>query len=1174
MRTFFLVLFILILAIPAWSAVRIGVLPVIVAQSVETEFASDDLRASLQTAIISDLQKTKLGEAVLLEWPEFMDAEQRPNFETLVGLAREQGCTGVLLVQIRSIRYEVKEKNIPLLGAVEVGEAEVILSGGLIDVATATGVAPVKATAKETQRPNRGPEPGDIVGRPLDDAQLRGSVLGNAFDAALAQVVEAVKTGTPRLSTQAAERPVRSNAPKGIGFAQDVFTFSSLTGYDRRGVVAVINRGDTPQKFILRPIAQLPDVTAGFVGEGSIDEACTLGPGQWKYVRFILNTPNKPLKDAELKLGLFVENGEQPDDTAIMRMTTRYPDARLSLEVVRQDPATLAYTCRLKNSGAPVWHIGVQTEDAEQKNMVRFIPDVSQDVFIPENGAVEFTVAPRLWFGMPKTDVRIEVSGMPDANPQGITLHFEVPAGKQVYYGLANTSSDSGSFAGWCVNQGGTHSTDSNGQQYCTGLGHSWSDASFSDNMGYMFGKIWAGVTGIFSSPIDPQPDHIAVTGYRGAVIRPAVLNRLPELATQDTLYPTVITSGGNMGIVTFVPSPDGDPTVIFGAYPMSVDDNLTADLSQLNEKGHAATWPFARFDANGRAIIAWVDAASGRKSNAALRSSTDDSMMNWTPITYLTDHSKGVDDPVILTSAEGYIAAAWEDLRNGDSRIYLRISRDGGKTFEPEVALPAQPGETQRWPQLAAMKGGFGVAYASQLAGKSRIQFRSLNHNAVSTGEPITLSNSDKACGEPQITTGKDGSLHVVWREGEDAASEVWHTAITNMTAKTAQRLTNDSAYSEYPAIVCYGDTLVVTYHSDISGVTDLMYRITSADNGQTWSSPMTLPSSQSVIEKAWLEVTFHLENSREDYPPFSAHFLVNGTEIGVTKDTVLEGVYLFPVPTNIVRGAMGRLAGNTVDVKIDDSMQGHFIYSSEQRLIAKWAYSQLPVVAASQEEADGIAKGAGTERNHKKPDLVLAANTMPKLPAELKAGEKLPLIFQVHNIGEASATDVVLDLYDGENLDLMEKPKPFASQKLGTMDPGKSVEAKFAFKFDPQRTPRVHAVLHAKEEDFHPADNAWAVSFTLGEAGTLPPTVGTDTPNVFYTPDLLDAVNIPDISKLTNLVNLPGFADMLELPELPTLPRLEIPNLKDFTSRLQNSFESLKPDIPDVPKLRDLLD
>ena len=1176
MRLFLLIFTVLVLALAAWPAARIGVLPVPVARGIQTEFASEELRASLQAAIVADIQGAKLGEAVPLAWPEFMEHEQLPNFETLVGMGREQGCTGVLLVQIRDIRYVVKEQRIPLLGDVKVGEAEVLFSGGLIDVSAAMGVAPVQASGKESQRPMRGPDPGEIAGRPLEDDAFDDSALGKAFDIARGQLVQAVTIGVPRLSTQAVERPARANAPTGVSFAQDVFTFLTPTGYDRRGVIAVVNRGDTPKTFTLWPVAPLPDVTAGFVGAGSIDAACTLGPGQWKYVRFILNS-DRTLEDAELQLGLFVaEDGEEPNlkgpphDTAVMRLTAHPPDARLKLEVIRQDPATLAYTCRLTNSGAPIWGVGVRVSDKQQAHLVRIMPNVSERVFVPERGVVEFTVAPRLWSGMPAADVRLEVTGMPDANPPATTLHFAIPVGKQVYYGLANTSSANGSFAGWCANEGGTHQVDGEGRESCVNLGHSWSDSSFSENMKYLLGRTWAAVTDLCGGPQVPRKqDWRSVTGYRGAIIRPEVLARLPELATQDTLYPSVIFSERFAGIVAFAPSPEGTPTVVFGAYSL-VDDPIL-NLAELNEKGHAAIWPFARFDAGGRAFITWVDAAAGSKSNVALRISTDEVLNDWRPVSYLTTHGLGVDDPVLLVGAAGYLVIAWEDLRDGNGRVYLRVSHNSGESFAPEVALPAQPGELQSWPHLVSLSGGLGVVYVSRLDGIARIQFRALNRDGALVGEPLTLSRPGVACGEPQIAAAHDGSLHVVWREGEGAASEVWHTKIVKQTAQAPQRLTDDNAYSEYPVIDCMEDALSVTYHSDSNSVTDLMYRMTSADGGKSWSAPAALPSAQSAIEHAWLQVTFHLENSREEYPPFSAHFLVNGTEVGVIRDTVLEGIYLFPVPRELVRGAMGRLAGNTIEVKIDDPMQGHFIYSSEQRLIAKWGYTQLPVVAASQQQADRIAKSAGVDRNHTQPDLVLTANAMPKLPAELKAGDKLPLVFQVYNIGETPATNVVFDLYGGEKFDPMEKTKPITTQKLGTIAPGQSVEIKYTFVFDPQRTPRVHAVLRAKEEDFHPADNTWAVSFTLGEAGTLPPTVGTDTPHLFYTPDLLDAVNIPNLSRLSNLVSLPSFIDMLQLPELPVLPQFQVPDLKDFSGKLTNRIKGLTPTIPGWEELLD---
>ena len=1159
----------LICAMPIYAVPRIGILPIPESQSDESALSSDELRSSIQQTIAQNITQTKSCDVVVLPWPEFMDETDTPNFETLVQQARNSNCNGVVFVRIDSIRADTKDVDVPLLGSTVKADAEVTLCGGLIDVATAVGVAPLRATAKKSQQPMKGPEPGDLQGKGLDDKEMKNSVLGQALIAACQQIGQDVQKSLIKITSQSAVKAARTNAPSGLRFELDTTPFSTFTGYDRRGTITVLNNSDTAKAFKLLPISKIKDVTAGFVGEGSIDKACILKPGQSKFVRFILNT-DRLLKDEQLKVGLFTaEEPEQidikskPHDTAVIQLTTKTPDARLKLEVLRQDPATLAYSCRLSNAGAAVWGIGVTAENIEFSHLIRFEPNVSQNVFVPANGSVEFSVIPNLCPGMPAFDVPISVSGMSDQNPATVNLHFAVPAGQSVYYGLAHTSSSGGSFQGYCINEGGDYSQDPNGNQYCTGLGHDWSNGSFSANMGYLLGSIWAALSNVGYVP----PDWNAVNGVRGGTIRKSLLSRLPELAVKNSLYPGLVNCNDGMGIFLHTPAPDGTPTVIFGINATQTDKMM--NVSQLNDKGHSAMWPHACYLDPNMAAVTWVDAVPNAKSNAAVRISKTDDYLTWQPITYLTTHGKGVDDPFIISDKQGNLIVAWEDLRSGSSRIYMRVSKDGGKQFGPEVALSASAGESQRWPQLVVLSNGIGLCYTSSTSGRTSINYRRIDLSGKDIGKPQVLSVGKAECGEPSICVSGDNQVYAVWREGDGAESEIWFSKVSD-TPNQPLRLTQDSAYSEYPAISYSQKTIHVVYHSDISGVTDLQYRISSTDGGKSWSQPVMQPSLQGAVKKAWLETTFNLENSREDYPPFDMRFKVNNTEVGLMKKSVLEGCYLFPVPAEAIRGYMGKLMNNNVETKVENAMDGHFIYASHHRLIANWAYTQIAVAAASQKEADQIALSTGVDRNHTSPDLALIANKMPKLPAKLTPGLKIPLVFQVVNVGEATANEVVLDIYGGDKVDLSAGQKPLKSLELKPIAPGESADASYTFEFNPKTTPRIHAALRMKEKDFYPSDNTWSVSFSLGAAGTVSPTVGTDTPNLFYTPDILKSVNISDPTKILNMISLPNISQMLRIPELPQLPTLDLPNLQDIASPITEKLQQL--DIP-VPNVGDLL-
>ena len=119
---------------------------------------------------------------------------------------------------------------------------------------------------------------------------------------------------------------------------------------------------------------------------------------------------------------------------------------------------------------------------------------------------------------------------------------------------------------------------------------------------------------------------------------------------------------------------------------------------------------------------------------------------------------------------------------------------------------------------------------------------------------------------------------------KGEGSASEIWFASSPTSGApwSAPRQITQDQVYSEYPAIGLGGDGLWIRYHSDSSRVADMAYVVTSADGGATWGEAVMLPTHQSAIERAWVEVNFALQSPDQVYAPHDTQILVNGVEVG----------------------------------------------------------------------------------------------------------------------------------------------------------------------------------------------------------------------------------------------------------------------------------------------------
>lgn len=1135
------------------AGAKIGLFPVRVAAGLpNADLATGALMISANDGLLHGLQDANLGEVVRLAWPDALQRDDRPTFETLVQRGLEAGCSGVVALQINALSFTVKEMKLPLIGTINKADAQVTFGGGLIDVATARAVAPINAKGTASDRRYDGPP--NVT---ADAGRLAKSPLGKALAEAEKQTVGAVKAGVGKLSAAPPPPPARANPPDGISFARDPYAFEFMPGYDLRGVVAVVNRGAAAQSFIIKAPPAGLDFVVGLKGEGSIDGPCTLAPGQCKYVRLIATAPQAK-DDCEMKLALYVGDAGQtpatdgdPHDQATVSLHWLRCDANLRFTVLGQDPLTLAYRCQVINlSDKEAVPLGFQVADPVQKRFVRLEPGAMHATLAP-GASFTFSVVPSLAPGMAPMDVTVE--DQTHHYSEIHKFHFEIPAGKQVFYGLSHTSESTGSSSSFCTNTTGSCRVP---------------DSGLSDILGSVWSRIVVGVGGDFPEiPVGrSHPD------VRGATIRPAVDRRLGALNTDASTHPMAGWGKGCVGLAWYAPAAEGR-TAIYFAQLVWAGANRTMEPTApivLNNSDHSARWPYVRVLPNGtRALVVWEDSAPGQKSNVAICVSGE-GLRNFGDVRFVTRHGQGVDDPVVHVDAQGKTVVAWGDLRAGASQIYLRLGSDCGATFTPEVALPKAADEADAWPQVDFLPDGrLALVYAATAAGQTRILSRLLDARGGCIGDPVALSHPGVPCGEPQIACAADGRLYSVWREGDGEDSQAWFaTAPGPGQAWSAPlQINSGKGYAEYPLVNAAQKMVWVTWHSDASGVADLKYYRESADNGRTWSDPVTLPSMEEVAQSAWVEINFALQWPRSHYQPHTTVICVNGTEVGRLEKTVPEGTYLFPVRPALVHcGATGP-ESNVISVRAEGINRANYVRAARFRLIISRRFTQVPLIAGSQAEADQLAAHAGVGLNHDQPDLALTANHMGPLPETPKQGQNIAVTLQVQNLGEGLATEAAVVLYCADPRDpLADLGKArLADQRLGEMKPGEVRQVNLAFRFDSKRTSRVWVAARSKEEDAWPGDNVWALSLTAGEEPRATPLLGTDIPDAFSAPQLLNVVRLPALPSLTELVSLPNFGSLVGGVSAPSLP--------DLGGVLQSQLRGLSIQRPDLGDLGGLL-
>lgn len=1111
---------------PRHAASRIGVFPV-----ARFDSESDAFLTSLDRVLRDSLEKAGM-EIVALPWPDRLADSGDPTFETLVHRGRELGCNGVLALRVRSLSFTAKTVNVPLVGRNTLAEANFRLAGGLVDVTTGAAVAGIQGESRKRDPRYGRNSPDTVIGSEFGNPYFDDSLLADAANEALGQVVAAVGAGLSKLTPASVSPPARTRAPEGIGFGQDAFSMTLSDGYDHRGVVSVVNRGTTAQSFTIAPLDVPKDLVVGLLGEGSAGTPATLAPGQWKDVRFIANVPGRG-RVPVVKLALFTgPAGEQPSssgppaDVATMNLKWEFSDQAVTWNVLGQDPVTLAYTCELRNnSNADVWDMSVDTPP-EYLGRVWVTPQM-QGVRIPANSAVNFSVVPGLQPGMETMEATLEASSARGSERRH--FRFVVPQGKSVYFGLGHT--------GECSSSGGTSCANQKEIEYDTDGSKCAYNSCFRQKMHFVLGNTWVWIlkkTGNWP-PVDVPRERAA--DVRGATVRANVAARLPNMETDSVLHPMASAANDATGFAYASPGPDKRTAIYFAAERPGADRTWTLDEPlQMSAVGHSARWPYLRARREtSQAYLVWEDATADRNSDVAFRASARE-MKDWKAPQYLTGHGRGVDDPVVQVDHALGVAVTWSDLRDGSGQVYVRVSRDDGTTFEPERALERSAGESQTWPQFAFTQSGFRLVWVSKTGAGTRVLTRELNSQGVAVGTPAALSHAGVPAGEPQVACEPHGPCFAVWREGDGHASEIWFSRLPAGASEWTEpkALTKDAVYSEYPLVWLEGRSLYASYHRDAKGLIDLKYILASDDGGETWREARALPSLQAdPIQRAYLQVRFSLQNPRASYQPFDSFVFVNDVKVGELRHVVPEGIYVFEVPPGAVEATAQGLGRNRIRFRFDNLGGGHYILATDARLTARRRYTQRTVVASSQAEADELVERTGFGLNHSTPDLALGTDPASSFPVIVLPGQKIDVRLQVFNVGEGVANDVRVAVYSADPRGLTSpESEKLGELRLGSIGPGQVKPAVFAIPYNPSRMPRLYGIVSAKEKDYYPGDNISAFSFAKGESNRLPPLFGTDIPDLVRAPDLLHIVSIPNARGLSDMLSIPGLDKLLGRP------------------------------------------
>jgi len=805
------------------------------------------------------------------------------------------------------------------------------------------------------------------------------------------------------------------------------------------------------------------------------------------------------------------------------------------MKILKQDPVTLAYVCQLHNRGKDDGWITLSPAEVTGGEIT--LDPRLQDHCLPSGKSVLFSVSPL--FSGSSNRIQAGIHANLGQEETSWSFCFEIPQGKKLYWGICGTCQSAGGDSGNCLNEG---------------------EVSFGTYQPNPLRQAWWWVEKTFGSEdyFNPPDNGNCPSGIRGQNIREAVEGGLAVDVYQDNRTCPAVAYGPDFITIVNHESVEEKRLVRYHRFQINNSDSYQTGI--LNEAGHTAAWPEVFTDLeSSRVFVVWEDGFQAGGRAVAFRKK-EPGKSAWEEIRYLTGHSRHCVDPVVWASSFGRVVVAWQEETPPVKSVFIRVSRDGGGRFGPDIPVPRQEEESLIWPRLAPGPGsGFGVIYKSRRGDREQIRYCSFSEEGRVVHPPALVYPAPDSCGEPRLAVDERGEIFAVFRTGEGSQSEILFSTSRDggQNWTSPRQLTRDLHYSEYPKVRAYRGKVWVSYHRPVMGGKDLTFQILSCDRGKNWSAPKALLSTSPWLERASLELKISLSWPRRDYPtPFDTEILLNGKKIGEIKEKIPEGLYRFDIPIHLVHCSVTDILPNDIRIRARGINPADNIIVRSHRLSVRRQLTQIPVFASSQPEADRLAEKVVKNYNHRAPDLFVSANKTDMSALVLKGGKKNKLDLTVGNCGEAIARSVRLrvlkDQPDRSGSDAGDDR--LAVLPVKDLSPGEIRQITAEFTFDPRDTAGVWIEVMTSTTDHYLGNNGFRLSLTDGDSDQPTPLLGTDIPNVFLAPSLIDIVKIGNLDGLQDFVLSRAFEKYIH----SDMARwLDVENLQqEFRDRLRENI------------------
>jgi subtilase family serine protease/uncharacterized membrane protein len=217
----------------------------------------------------------------------------------------------------------------------------------------------------------------------------------------------------------------------GIIFSRRNYVFTIERDYNQERTITIINTDDEPHEVLLNVSGVPEDLALNFVGEGSMDQAIALLPGESKDIAIVFHAQDAEEEEHTILFNLTNLGDEEIIDFAYLKLHVHFPVINFTIEEIDSDPHTLAKTIRITNYGDSLTDLTVSASD-ELSSILMFQPSINH-IYLGTGRSVTFDAIPGLSEGFTGASGTINASA--DGEERSLAVNFTVPEGKQVFIG-------------------------------------------------------------------------------------------------------------------------------------------------------------------------------------------------------------------------------------------------------------------------------------------------------------------------------------------------------------------------------------------------------------------------------------------------------------------------------------------------------------------------------------------------------------------------------------------------------------------------------------------------------------------------------------------------------------------------------------------------------------------